>query len=79
MDIELNVSCPNVKNIWLQGLGRFICSDRTWCIIKLSPKADKRLIDGFYKEGFRQFHCSYMHLNVEDLVDQHYVHILITE
>ena len=59
MDIELNVSCPNAeKHMVTEGLGRFICSDRTWCIIKLSPKADKRLIDGFYKEGFRQFHCS---------------------
>ena len=59
MDIELNVSCPNAeKHMVTEGLGRFICSDRTWCIIKLSPKADKELIDGFYREGFRQFHCS---------------------
>ena len=58
MDIELNVSCPNAeKHMVTEGLGRFICSDRTWCIIKLSPKADKGVIDGFYRE-IRQFHCS---------------------
>ena len=59
MNIELNVSCPNAeKHMITEGLGRFICDSREWCIIKLAPKSDEKLIDNFYKEGFRQFHCS---------------------
>ena len=59
MNIELNVSCPNAeKHMITEGLGKFICDSRNWCIIKLSPKTDEKTVDNFYKEGFRQFHCS---------------------
>lgn len=59
MNIELNVSCPNVnKNLINSDLKGFINKQRNWCIIKLSPIVDKRLIDSYYNEGFRQFHCS---------------------
>jgi dihydroorotate dehydrogenase len=59
MDIELNVSCPNTeKSVIDFGLSRFINNKREWCIIKLSPTCDTKLIDKYYKEGFRQFHCS---------------------
>lgn len=59
MNIELNVSCPNAEKTMIQnGLKQFINDKRKYCIIKLSPKADLRLIDSFYKQGFRQFHCS---------------------
>jgi dihydroorotate dehydrogenase len=59
MDIELNVSCPNVekKNERLE-LEKFINPERKWCIIKLSPICNKNLIDDYYNHGFRQFHCS---------------------
>lgn len=59
MDIELNVSCPNAeKHMEKNGLSAFLNPLRTWCIIKISPVCDKKLIDQYYKEGFRQFHCS---------------------
>ena len=59
MDIELNVSCPNTeKSLVSNGLSKFINNKREWCIIKLSPICDNTLIDTYYQEGFRQFHCS---------------------
>lgn len=59
MDIELNVSCPNTEKCLVNnGLSLFMNDKREWCIIKLSPVCEKELIDTYYKEGFRQFHCS---------------------
>ena len=59
MNIELNVSCPNAeKHMVVTGIEQFINPERKWCIIKLSPKTDHKLIDNLYKKGFRQFHCS---------------------
>jgi dihydroorotate dehydrogenase len=59
MDIELNVSCPNTdKKMCTDGLDKFINPKRDWCIIKLSPTSRTDLIDNYYKQGFRQFHCS---------------------
>ena len=59
MNLELNVSCPNAeKHMVNDGLHQFIHKDRRWCIIKLSPQTESDLIDKFYKQGFRQFHCS---------------------
>ena len=60
MDIEINVSCPNVeksKKIYKTVYNLFH-HDRKWCILKLSPTTTERDIDYFYKKGFRQFHCS---------------------
>ena len=48
MDIELNVSCPNLnKNMISNGLKCFLNRERKWCIIKLSPLVDKKLIDTY--------------------------------
>ena len=59
MNIELNVSCPNAeKKIIGTGIQEFLNGNRKWCIIKLSPVCDEKLIDSYYKQGFRQFHCS---------------------
>ena len=59
MDIELNVSCPNAeKNMVSTGLSAFLNDERQWCIIKLSPMCSHSLIDEYYTQGFRQFHCS---------------------
>jgi len=58
-NIELNISCPNVnKSLAHNGLSSFINSKRNWCIIKLSPTTDMKLVNNYYKQGFRQFHCS---------------------
>ena len=59
MNIELNISCPNAeKKMVSSGLQNFLNKKRKWCIIKLSPKSDINLVDNYYKQGFRQFHCS---------------------
>ena len=58
MDLELNISCPNVKNNLIHDdLYKFLNSDRKWCSIKLSPLTDISLIDKYYKQGFKKFHC----------------------
>jgi dihydroorotate dehydrogenase len=64
MNLELNVSCPNVekndceKKLIDERLKCFLNGEREWCIIKLSPYVKEENIDFYYKEGFRQFHCS---------------------
>ena len=59
MDIELNVSCPNAeKSMCDIGLNQFINPKRDWCILKLSPRTKPYMVDNYYKQGFRQFHCS---------------------
>jgi dihydroorotate dehydrogenase len=59
MNLEINVSCPNTdKKMVNTNLKQFINSDRSWCIIKLSPITEHSQIDNYYSEGFRQFHCS---------------------
>jgi|TARA_B100000927_G_C16414146_1_gene448542 dihydroorotate dehydrogenase len=58
MNIEINVSCPNVeKSVVNEGLYKFLNEERRWCIVKLSPKTSYTLIDSYYHQGFRQFHC----------------------
>ena len=61
-NIELNISCPNVKNDTNikdkeLDLSCFINRYRRWCILKLSPKTTTKEIEHYYNMGFRQFHC----------------------
>ena len=59
MNLELNVSCPNVgKHLIDDKLYKFLNDERKWCIIKLSPLTTMDKIDSYYNDGFRQFHCS---------------------
>jgi len=60
MDIEINISCPNVekKKYIYSGIQCLLNPKRKWCILKLSPTTEEGDIDMFYKKGFRQFHCS---------------------
>ena len=59
MNIELNVSCPNAeKKMINNGLEKFLNKERKYCIVKLSPTISLDSIDNYYKQGFRQFHCS---------------------
>ena len=47
-NIELNISCPNVnKCLEHTQLFSFINPKRQWCIIKLSPLADMKLVDRY--------------------------------
>ena len=58
MDLELNIICPNVKNNLIHDdLYKLLNKEREWCSIKLSPVTDISLVDKYYKQGFRQFHC----------------------
>lgn len=61
MNLEINVSCPNLnKNPYDSSsmLSKFLNEKRKWCIVKLSPKTDIETVNGYYNNGFRQFHCS---------------------
>ena len=59
MNLEINISCPNIdKRLVCSDIKNFINKERKWCIVKLSPITDTLLIDSYYKDGFRQFHCS---------------------
>ena len=59
MNIELNISCPNTDEALVhESLNVFLNTKRKWCIIKLSPLTEMKLVDMYYKQGFRQFHCS---------------------
>lgn len=59
MNLELNISCPNTENKLIhKKLHKFLNKKRKWCSIKLSPTTNIELIDQFYNEGFRKFHCS---------------------
>ena len=61
MNIELNVSCPNIENhdnkLNNLCLSEFINPERKWCIIKLAPTCSEQDMDDYYSQGFRQFHC----------------------
>jgi dihydroorotate dehydrogenase len=57
-NLELNISCPNIEHQLVnQQLNLFLNPNRKWCIIKLSPLTDQKLIESYYRQGFRQFHC----------------------
>ena len=59
MPLEINVSCPNAEKKMIQeGLRQFITPHRKWCMLKLSPHVTNEEIDSYYRQGFRQFHCS---------------------
>lgn len=58
-NLEINISCPNTdKHMINKGIQVFLNDKRKWCILKLSPLTDTSLIDSYYKQGFRHFHCS---------------------
>jgi len=58
MNLELNISCPNTDEKLIQNnLHKFLNNERKWCSIKLSPHTKMELIDDFYSQGFRKFHC----------------------
>lgn len=59
MNLELNISCPNTdEELINNNLDKFLNDERKWCCIKLSPLTNLKLVDNYYKQGFRQFHCS---------------------
>jgi len=57
MNIEVNISCPNIEKNKITGLKNLLNKKRKWCILKLSPITKDYEIDEYYKIGFRQFHC----------------------
>ena len=57
-NLEINISCPNVKeNLNDSNIHKFLNNEREWCIIKLSPTTTNIEIDELYNHGFKQFHC----------------------
>ena len=58
MNLEINISCPNTEeDMVCDNINVFLNSERKHCYIKLSPYTDIKLIDQYYNQGFRQFHC----------------------
>ena len=58
MNLELNISCPNTdEDVIHNNLNKFLNDKREWCSIKLSPSTNIKLIDTYYNQGFRHFHC----------------------
>ena len=59
MNIEVNVSCPNVKkgDDLYSEIRCFLNSERDWCIVKLPPTINLSDIDKLYADGWRQYHC----------------------
>lgn len=59
-NIEINISCPNVEKHgdFTECIGEFLNNERKWCILKVSPNTTREQLDMYYKQGFRQFHCS---------------------
>ena len=58
-NLEINISCPNAeKKMICQGISKFINPEREWCILKVSPVMKNEDLLDYYKQGFRQFHCS---------------------
>ena len=70
MNLEINISCPNTEHDLISNnLNGFLNNKREWCCIKLSPHTDMNLIDKYYQQGFRQFHCSNtLPINENDLL-----------
>ena len=57
-NIEINVSCPNVRVQQVPpNIESLLSRERKWCIVKLSPLEREHRIDQLYELGFRQFHC----------------------
>ena len=59
IDLEINISCPNLDHLLVSNnIHKFLNSNRKWCSIKLSPTTNIKLIDKYYNQGFRIFHCT---------------------
>lgn len=58
MNLEINISCPNTEeDLETNDINKFLNPNRKHCCIKLSPHTSMELIDHYYQQGFRQFHC----------------------
>jgi dihydroorotate dehydrogenase len=58
-NIELNLSCPNVKKTlpW-DFINQFPNNQRQWCIAKMSPLSTPEEVEYVINQGFRQLHFS---------------------
>jgi len=59
MDIEINISCPNVDHqLVCDDIEGFLNDKRRFTIVKLSPLDTLATVNRLYVKGFRQFHFS---------------------
>jgi dihydroorotate dehydrogenase len=57
MNVELNISCPNVDehpNL----IKSFAKDERKWCIVKVPPNITNKQLDKIVKLGYNQIHAS---------------------
>ena len=56
-NVEINLSCPNIKhNLW-PGFNSFTKTPREWCIAKIPPTYKEKEIDFLIESGFKQIHA----------------------
>ena len=59
--VEINISCPNLDKEVDQlypGFDLWTQDSRKWCIAKISPQADEKLIDKLVESGYNTIHAS---------------------
>lgn len=58
MDVELNISCPNVTHYknYVNGIQHFLNGERK-VIVKLKPDTTDQMIEHLMHRGFNTFHC----------------------
>ena len=59
--VEINISCPNIEqqvNQLLTGFDLWPSYRRKWCIAKISPTADEKLVDKLVDSGYNSIHAS---------------------
>lgn len=59
--VEINISCPNTGSQideLLQGYKLWPNSEREWCIAKVSPLVDEKVLDKLVEAGYNTIHAS---------------------
>tara|TARA_B100001093_G_scaffold117544_1_gene109845 strand:- start:11942 stop:12664 length:723 start_codon:yes stop_codon:yes gene_type:complete len=58
VDVELNLSCPNIKHFenYTQGIEKFLTNQRK-VIVKISPTFEQKEIEKLINTGFTSIHC----------------------
>lgn len=59
--VEINISCPNLGKQVDQlypGFDLWTQANRKWCIAKISPTADEKLVDKLVESGYNSIHAS---------------------
>lgn len=56
-NVEINLSCPNIKNNLWPGFASFTRESREWCIAKIPPTYKEKDVDFIIESGYNQIHA----------------------